>query len=109
MVAIHAIELYLNALLLHSGLDAKAIRGLQHNLAARAERAGAVRLGLRKRTLSHLQSLSDRREFLTTRYEPGEASLSELNRLQATMSEIATKVSAMVEGPKVEVQGTMHA
>ena len=68
MVAIHAIELYLNALLLHSGLDTKAIRGLHHNLAARADVAAAAKLSLRKRTMSHLQTLSVTREYLTTRY-----------------------------------------
>jgi hypothetical protein len=35
LVAIHAIELYLNAFLLAKGLDPKEIRGLQHDLKAR--------------------------------------------------------------------------
>ena len=50
MVAIHAVELYLNAFLLHSGHAAGQVRGLQHNLAARADLACEFGLSLRKRT-----------------------------------------------------------
>ena len=96
MVAIHAIELYLNALLLHSGHDAAQIRGLQHNLAARADLAVELGLALRKRTHEHLHTMSQSREFLITRYVPSGTSLSEINRLQATLAEVAQKVSAII-------------
>ncbi len=96
MVAIHAVELYLNAFLLHSGHDAAQIRGFQHNLAARADLAVELGLALRKRTHEHLHTMSQSREFLITRYAPSVTSLSEINRLQATLAEVAQKVSAII-------------
>lgn len=96
MVAIHAIELYLNAFLLHSGHDAAQIRGFQHNLAARADLAVELGLALRKRTHEHMHTMSQSREFLITRYVPSGTSLSEINRLQATLAEVAQKVSAII-------------
>ena len=92
MVAIHAVELYLNAFLLRSG----QVRGLQHNLAARADLAVQLGLVLRKRTREHLHAMSQSREFLVTRYVPSGTSLSEINRLQATLTEVAQKVSAAI-------------
>lgn len=96
MVAIHAVELYLNAFLLRSGHSAGQVRGLQHNLAARADLAVQIGLVLRKRTREHLHAMSQSREFLVTRYVPGGTSLSEINRLQATLTEVAQKVSAAI-------------
>lgn len=96
MVAIHAVELYLNAFLLHSGHGAAQIRGLQHDLAARADLAVVLGLALRKRTREHLHAMSRSREFLVTRYVPSGTSLSEINRLHATLAEVAQKVSAAV-------------
>ncbi|ARU16671.1 hypothetical protein A9D14_11405 [Croceicoccus marinus] len=96
MVAIHAVELYLNAFLLQSGHSAGQVRGLQHNLAARAELAVERGLVLRKRTREHLHSMSQSREFLLTRYVPSSTSLSEINRLQATLTEVAQKVSGAI-------------
>ncbi|WP_234003073.1 hypothetical protein [Erythrobacter sp. SAORIC-644] len=96
MVAIHAVELYLNAFLLQSSYSAGQVRGLQHNLAARADLAVERGLVLRKRTREHLHSMSLSREFLVTRYVPSGTSLSEINRLQATLTEVAQKVSAAI-------------
>lgn len=96
MVAIHAVELYLNAFLLRSGYSAGQVRGLQHNLAARAELAVECGLVLKKRTREHLHSMSQSREFLVTRYMPSCTTLSEINRLQATLTEVAQKVSAAI-------------
>lgn len=96
MVAIHAVELYLNAFLLRSGRTAGQVRGLQHNLAARADLAVALGLVLRKRTREHLHTMSQSREFLVTRYVPSGTSLSEINRLQATLAEVAQKVTAAI-------------
>ena len=96
MVAIHAVELYLNAFLLRSGHSAGEVRGLQHNLAARADLAVEVGLVLRKRTREHLHAMSQSREFLVTRYVPSGTSLSEINRLQATLTEVAQKVSGAI-------------
>lgn len=96
MVAIHAVELYLNAFLLQSGHSAGYVRGLQHNLAARADLAVQLGLVLRKRTREHLHAMSQSREFLVTRYVPSGTSLSEINRMQATLTEVAQKLSAAI-------------
>ena len=96
MVAIHAVEFYLNAFLFRSGHSAGQVRGLQHNLAARADLAVQIGMVLRKRTREHLHAMSQSREFLVTRYVPRGTSLSQINRLQATLSEVAQKVSAAI-------------
>jgi len=95
--AIHAIELYLNALLLHAGHESGLVRGLQHDLAIRADLASQVGLLLRQRTLAHLHTLASTREYLLSRYAPeAHRTLSQLNRLSATLDEVATKVTAIV-------------
>ncbi len=94
LVAIHAIELYLNAYLLALGHPHTAIRGLQHDLGRRLtllQEAGVV---LRLRTAEHLKVLSSNREYLVSRYDSCEtSSLSQLNRLQATMNEVRSRVT----------------
>jgi len=98
--AIHAIELYLNALLLFRGQETSRIRGLQHDLAARTEMAIANGLQLRKRTAEHLSAMAGNREYLVTRYGPEmTATISQINRLTATLDEVANKVSAMMAAP----------
>ena len=93
LVAIHAIELYLSALLLHAGREPSHIRALQHDLAARADLAMASGLVLRKRTAAHLVTMSTSREYVVTRYGAElTSSLSQLNRLAATLDEVAEKV-----------------
>lgn len=96
LVAIHAIELYLNAWLLAAGHSPIEVRRLQHDFALRTERAVGTRLVLRKRTLDHLHRMSERREYLATRYDCAPAEISELNRLAASLAEVAEKVSAAV-------------
>lgn len=66
LVAIQALELYLNAFLLASGEDAATIRGLQHDLAKRSALAIERGLVVRKRTETHLLSLNTNREYLTS-------------------------------------------
>ena len=102
LTAIHAVELYLNAFLLARGHGAEKIRGLQHDLPARAELAIDGGLSLRKRTLEHIRSLSAGREYLVSRYGPElAASMSQVNRLIATLDEVANKVTnALAIGPK---------
>ncbi|MCL6740670.1 hypothetical protein LZ518_05930 [Sphingomonas sp. RB56-2] len=95
-LAIHAIELHLNALLLARGYQSTTVRGMQHNLAARTDIAIALGLDLRKRTAQHLRSLSETREYLVSRYDPGLSVTSEINRLSATLNEVASKVSAVI-------------
>lgn len=95
-VAIHAIELYLNALLLAGGCPSADLRRMHDDLTSRSAMA-VDRLCLRKRTLAHLATLSETREYLTTRYAPEATIASELNRLDATLAEVAEKVGAFIE------------
>lgn len=100
--AIHAIELYLNAFLLHRGQEAAVIRGLQHNLSARTDLAVQNRLSLRQRTVAHLHSMATNREYLIMRYGPETtATASQVNRLSATLDEVAAKVAAALAPPPV--------
>ena len=95
--AIHAIELFLSALLLHQGHKASAIRAMQHDLSKRAEQTVAS-LQLRKRTAHHLSAMVGNREYLVTRYSPEmPATISQINRLTATLDEVAKKVTAIIE------------
>ena|SRR6478736_443364 len=100
LVAIHAIELYLNALLLAAGHPSPTLRRLHHNLATRTELALTAKLKLRGRTTRHLQSLSQTREYLISRYDPNFSGASELNRLAATLAEVAEKVTIAVDQAK---------
>jgi hypothetical protein len=98
--AIHAIELYLSALLLFKGHETSRIRGLQHNVAARTELAIASGLRLRQRTAAHLSAMTGNREYLVTRYGPEmTATISQINRLTATLDEVAAKVTAILTSP----------
>lgn len=98
LTAIHAIELYLTATLLAYGHQPQEIRGLGHDLSKRAALAQKRGLNLRKRTVEHLGALGANREYLVSRYAPellGVAS-SQINRLLATLNEVAEKSAAMV-------------
>lgn len=96
LVAIHAIELHLNALLLAKGHPSPKVRGMHHNLAARTAAAIGAGLVLRKRTTQHLRSLSETREYLVSRYDPELSTMSKINRLSATLEEVATKSAAII-------------
>ena len=101
LAAIHAVELYLNAFLLHSGLEHGRVRGLQHDLATRTDLSLERGLQLRKRTATHLRTMAAAREYLVSRYGPElSSSLSQLNRLSATLSEVAGKVGPIVSTPQ---------
>ena len=98
LLAVHAIELYLNAFLLHAGGEPGSIRGLQHDLSARAERAIAKGLTLRKLTTQHLATVTVDREYLVVRYSPDLlSSMSQINQLAATLEELAEKVAARIK------------
>jgi hypothetical protein len=96
LVAIHSLELHLNALLLATGHPSAKVRGLQHDFATRTELAIAAGLKLRARTILHLRGLSKTREYLHTRYDPELSVASQLNRLAATLDEVAEKVTTVV-------------
>lgn len=94
LTAIQAIELYLNVFLLQNGHSPAQVRGMQHDLDRRAKSAIDAGLRLRRRTADHLHRLSVQREYLVTRYAPEQvASASQINRLNATLEEVAKKVS----------------
>lgn len=98
LAAIHAVELYLSALLLHAGHEPGRVRALQHDLAARADLSIKLGLKLRKRTANHLKTMATAREYLVTRYGPElSGSLSQVNRLSATLEEVATKVHGAIQ------------
>ncbi|RYE50427.1 MAG: hypothetical protein EOP21_03850 [Hyphomicrobiales bacterium] len=103
LLCIHAIELYLNAFLRDAGQPAPAIRGLQHNLAARLELTDRYGLVLRQKTRGHLAAISENREYLISRYQPKAAKLSQLNRLQATLLEVRKKVLKKLSEPKPKI------
>lgn len=97
LTAIHAIELYLSAMLLAHGRQPSEIRALGHDLLKRAELAQGSGLKLRKRTLEHLRSLCTNREYLVSRYAPEpHSAASHVNQLLATLNEVAAKTAAIV-------------
>ncbi|MBD9628095.1 hypothetical protein IB279_34655 [Ensifer sp. ENS06] len=97
LLALHSIELYLNALLLAKGFDHTTIRGREHDLGERTRLAVDAGLVLRKRTAAHLVTLSSGREYFVIRYAPElTATLSEMNRVMATLDELSRKVKKML-------------
>ena len=89
LCAIHAIELYLNAVLRHEGVAPSQIRKRMHNL---ADPTFLTLLKLRTKTARHLLTLTERREYLIARYAPEQTSQhTELNRLTATLVEVMEK------------------
>lgn len=89
LCSIHAIELYLNAFLRKEGELPQQVRGRLHNI---ADESFVSQLKLRKKTADHLQAMTERREYLISRYAPEQMSQhTELNRLQATLEEIRKK------------------
>ncbi|MEZ6012129.1 MAG: hypothetical protein R3C08_09705 [Hyphomonas sp.] len=97
LVAIHAIELYLNAFLIKAGYTPADIRGLQHDFDRRTAYALDAGLTLRRRTAAHLNSLHANREYLGARYGPEQANTwSQLNRLLATLEEVSSKVTETI-------------
>ncbi len=97
LLALHSIELYLDALLLAKGVDHTTIRGFEHNLGERTRIAVDAGLVLRSRTAEHLAILSANREYLVIRYGPAPtAKLSQINRVMATLDELSRKVRRML-------------
>ena len=98
--AIHAIELYLNAFLLKQSVEPSVVRRMQHDLSARTKLAIDSGLRLRKRTEAHLHDMTGNREYLITRYGAElTATMSQINRLTATLDEVAKKVTVAVPNP----------
>lgn len=103
LTAIHAIELYLNALLLHAGRKQSEVRALRHCLQERAGQAQQAGLQLRKKTHKHLVAMTDNREYLVTRYEPElKTAISNINRLMTTLDEVSKKVTRKIGDTKAQ-------
>lgn len=97
LLAIHSIELNLSAYLLLHGLTWAAVRKMGHDLAARLECAIGKGLVLRERTAAHIRAIARDREYLVARYGADCLSTaSQINRLLATLEEVARKVSLAV-------------
>jgi hypothetical protein len=99
LAAIHSIELYFNALLLHKGLSPAKVRAQRHCLVERTRMAQENGLQLRVKTVAHLEAMTGNREYLITRYGPEmTATFSKINRLMATLDEVGRKVVNIVNG-----------
>lgn len=100
LLALHSIELFLNALLLAKGLDHQTVRSLHHDLGEQSRIAMCAGLVLRKRTAAHLRALSSSREYQVIRYVPAlTSSLSQPTRVMATLDEVSKKVRKIL-GPR---------
>jgi hypothetical protein len=97
--SIHAIELYLNALLVHRGIGPDRVRGLHHAMVERVALAVEHGISLRRRTRNHLDEIGAQREYLVSRYAPELVATSQINRLEATLGEVAEKVTALIVPP----------
>lgn len=98
-LAAHAIELYLNAFLRKAGCKPEDVRGMQHDFSLRAQEAKAAGLVLRERTFAHLSKMKDDREYLMMRYgAEGFPTVTQINRLLATLEELSGKVNTAVHG-----------
>jgi HEPN domain-containing protein len=98
LAAIHAVELYLSALLLYHGHSALEIRSLQHDLSERTRLAKQGGLRLKKKTEANLLAIMENREYLVVRYGPEEmtGTGSPISRLMATLNEVDKKVTAKI-------------
>lgn len=102
LAAIHAIELYLNAVLLAHGVAPKQVRGLQHDLSRRLAGAKDAGLKLDTRTANHIGKLSEAQEYLKARYAPDQiADLSPLNRLQRTLEVVRSQAPTLVNSDNI--------
>jgi hypothetical protein len=95
--ALHAIELYLHAFLREAGEAPARLRAHPHNFGMHAALAMERGLVLRRKTALHLAQLSSKRDYLVVRYGPDcMDAVCELNRLVASLEEIARKVRAAI-------------
>lgn len=110
MCAIHAIELYLTALLLKHGMSAGDVRALQHSLQERVALAAHFGINLRANTLEHVRTLDQNREYVIARYGPELLpTVSQMNRLTATLDEVARKVSRLLAAEAPEASAPAKA
>jgi hypothetical protein len=97
LLAIQAIELYLHAFLRAAGTPPEQIRGFQHDLAGIAKLAFDKGLILRQKTVRHIASISESREYLVLRYGPEQITAGpQLNRVLQTLKQLSEKVMPAV-------------
>jgi hypothetical protein len=78
-------------------------------MAARTDLAISGGLHLRKRTATHLHAMAESREYLVTRYGPEmTTTVSQINRLTATLDEVASKVMVAIPKPDQCICAEMH-
>lgn len=96
---LHAIELYLGAFLRLHGLCDGDLRKTGHQFCAKAALAVGHGLVLRAGTLGHLVEMTGRGEYRHMRYDPLALAqqVSPVNRLEATLDEVAAKVGKAFE------------
>ncbi len=68
-----------------------------HSLDRRYERAAELGLMLKRRTASGLSAITGSREYLRSRYAAREASVIQLNKLEAMLNHVADKVGDVFE------------
>jgi hypothetical protein len=101
LLAIHAIELTLNALLVHNSVKAEEIRAMHHDLHAHMVLAETFGLKLRLKTVKHISDLTANREYLVHRYDPtGSLQSGHLSRLIATLREVSKKTNQLLAAEK---------
>ncbi|NTH22996.1 hypothetical protein G6L73_31580 [Agrobacterium rhizogenes] len=93
LLALHAMELYLDAFLLAKGVNTATIGGFRHDLRELTRIASEAGLVLRKRTVAHLETLSASNEYDVVSYAQELIStLSQVSRIMATVDELSRKV-----------------
>jgi hypothetical protein len=101
LLAIHAIELTFNAVLVHNSVKAEEIRAMHHDLRAHMVMAETFGLKLRPKTVKHICDLTANREYLVHRYDPAESlRAGHLNRLIATLREVSKKTNQLLAAEK---------
>lgn len=98
--ALQAVELYLCAYLMQRGIPFKDARSQQHNLRVLVDSAIQNGFRLRQKTVRHLHLISETREYFTMRYGPEiPPGANELQRLFATLDEVASRVAPKAGHP----------
>ncbi len=89
--ATHAIELCLSAYLMQKGMTFKQVCSIKHDLSKRASAAKEKGLVLRNRTISHLASMDEGKEYLMSRYNPALSDMWHPEQVKATLNDLFEK------------------
>jgi hypothetical protein len=97
LCAFHSVELFLAAYLREQGMLPTEVRAFRHDTAQMAGEAQKRGLGLKRKVQIRLQRVSDKREYLVSRYDPQQLRLLEANAIFATLDELEKKVSGALK------------